>query len=187
MYQTHQTDWFILGFLACAGLVFALAALAHFRKLTLQNSVFFLLIGVAVFLMMTMAGLKGSDNDRLRQELKRINPASVSNLVVRAEGVRRDIVLTNEVSMLFSELQNVQAMPAHHSSSMSPVDVEFVFDRQVYQYRIARDSDRTDEYWVFETARASIPGREIGRIKSLSLGQVLNSLLQGRQKPQAPR
>lgn len=185
MYQTHQTEWLRVGFLICIGLVFALAALAKFKKLKPTNYIFILLFGLAVVLFMTMGRLRVSDNDQLRQDLKNINPLLVSNLVVRADGGSRDIVLTNEVYMLFSQLQNVQAMLAHHSSPLSSYEVEFMLDGHKYKYRVARDSERADEYWVFETASAGNPGREIGRIESPALGQVLNSLAHG-QPPSQP-
>jgi hypothetical protein len=58
-----------------------------------------------------------------------------------------------------------------------------MLDSHEYQYRVARDSDQTDEYWVFETARAGNPGREIGRIHSPTLGKVLEALAQGASPP----
>jgi hypothetical protein len=177
MYQAHQADWLRVGFLVCLGLVATLAALAQFKKLKPPNYVFIMLFGLAVVQFMTMGWLRVSDNDRLRQELKDINPLSVTKLVVRADGGSRDIMLTNEVNMLFSQLQNVQAVHAHHSSPMSSYEVKFMLDSHEYQYRVARDSDRTDEYWVFETARAGNPGREIGRIHSPTLGKLLEVLV----------
>ena len=47
-----------------------------------------------------------------------------------------------------------------------------------------RDSERADEYWVFETARAGNPGRDIGRIQSPTLGQEMNLLTHGASLPQ---
>ncbi len=146
MYQAHQTEWLRVGFLICIGLVPALAALAKFKKLKPTNYVFILLFGLAVVLFTTMNWRRVSDNDRLRQELKEINPLSVSNLVLRADGGSRDIVLTNEVNMLFGQLQQVQAVLAHHSSPTTSYEVKFEIDGHEYQYRVARDSERTDEY-----------------------------------------
>jgi len=183
MYQAHQTYWLGAGFLACVGLAVVLAALAQFKKLKVRNSAFFLLIVAAILLMMTKSWLRVSDNDQLCLELKQINPLSVSNLVVRTDNIRRALIATNEIVPLFNQLQRVQAVSAHHSYPGDLVEVEFMMSGHGYRYRIGRDSDRTDEYWVFETARAGTPGREIGRIHSPILGKVLEALAHGASPP----
>ena len=127
-YQAHATEWLRVGFLVCLGLVAALAALAQFKRLKPPNYAFIALLGLAVVLFMTMGWLRASDSDRLRQELKEINPLSVSNLVVRADGGSRDIVSTNEVNILFNQLQQVQAVLAHHSSPTTSYEVKFEID-----------------------------------------------------------
>ena len=185
MYQAHQTYGFLLGFIVCVVLVAALGALAHFGKLKLPNYVFIPPIGLAVLLMLTMSWLRMSDEGELRAELRDLNPLAISNVVVSAGAVRRQLAETNELIPLFNQLQQVQPVPAHHSHPTDPVDVRFMLNGHKYMYQIGRDSARPDEYWVFETARAPDSGREIGRIESPTLGQVLNSLAHG-QPPSQP-
>lgn len=175
-YQAHHTEWLFLGFVVCLGLAVALVALAQFKKLKPLNYAFIVLLGLAIVLFMTMSRLKVSDNAQFRQELKDINILSVSNLTLRVDGSSRDIASPNEVNLLFNQLRQVQKVFAHHSFPTTSYEVKFEIDGQEYQYRVALDSDRADEYWVFETARAERPGREIGRIHSSTLGQVLNTL-----------
>ena len=85
--------------------------------------------------------------------------------------------------MLLDQLQQVKAVPAHHSHPTDSYDVKFMRGGHRYQFRIGRDSYRTNEYWVFETARAENPGREIGRIESSTLGELLSSLARGQAAP----
>jgi hypothetical protein len=177
MYQAYQTYWLGAGFLVCVGLAVVLAALAQFKKLKLRKSAFFLLIVAAMLLMMTKSWLRVSDNDQLRLELKEINPLFVSNLVVRADGGSRDIMSTNKNEALFKQLQRVEAVPAHHSHPTDSFEVKFEGDGHEYRYRLGRDSDRTNEYWMFETTRAGTQGREIGRVQSTQLGPMLEQLV----------
>jgi len=184
MFQVHRTDWLNAGVFVCVAFAAALAILAHFRKLKLPHYVFFVLIGLAFLQMLLMDRQKLDDNLQMRRELKEINPLVVSNLVVRADGGHRDIVSTNEVNVLFSQLKHVQAVPAKHRHPTDSFEVGFMIGDHVYRYGIGRDSARTDEYWVFETARAGNPGREIGRIQSPALGQEMNLLTHGASLPQ---
>jgi len=179
MYQAHQTGWFGLAFLMCIGLVAALSILAHFGKLKLPNYVLFALIVLAILQILSINWLRVLDNNQLRAELM-IAPGSVSNVVVHIEGSSREILATNKVALLFNQLQRVKAVLAHHSSPINSFDVRFERNNQEYQYRLGRDSARSNEYWVFETARAGNPGREIGRIESSSLGELLNALAHGK-------
>jgi len=185
MYQAHQTDWFGVGLLVCVGLVSALAALAHFGRVKVPNFVFILPMGLAVLLIMTATRLRVSDRGQLSAELRGLNPFAVSNVVVTAGGVRCQLAETNEFIPLFNQLQRVKPMPAHHSRPIDSVNVGFMLNGHEYQYRIGRDSERAEEYWVFETARAGDMGPEIGRVQSSTMGQVLNSLVHG-QSPTKP-
>ena len=185
MYQAHQTDWFDLGFIVCVGLVAALAAFAQFGKVKLPNYVFILPIGLAVLLMVTMSWLRMADERKLRAELSDLNPLAVSNVVVSAEAFRHRLTETNELIPLFNQLQQVQPVPAHHSHPTDIFEVGFMLNGHQYRYQIGRDSERADEYWVFKTARAPDSGREIGRVQSSTMGQVLNSLVHG-QSPTQP-
>ena len=124
-----------------------------------------------------MSWLRKSDDDHLRAELRDFNPLAVSNVVVSAGAVRRQLAETNELIQLFNQLRQVQPVPAHHSYPTDPFDVGFILNGQKYRYQIGRDSARPDEYWVFETARAPDSGREIGRIQSTQLKAVLEGLL----------
>jgi len=179
MFQPHQVGWVGVSFLGCVILAGTLALLAQFGKLKLSKSVFSL-FAVLAFLQLFALGLVWlSDDAHLRRELIGIDPLSVSNLVIRPDGGRREIVAPAEVKMLFNQLQRVAAVPAHHSHPLSSNEFEFMIGGNRYRYRIGQDSARADEYWVFETARAGEPGREIGRITSPNLGQVLNALVRG--------
>ena len=100
-----------------------------------------------------------------------------------AGAVRRQLSETNELIPLFRQLQSVDSVPAHHSYPTDPFDVRFMLNGHEYRYQIGRDSARPNEYWVFETARAPDSGREIGRIESPTLGQVLNLLAHGQPPP----
>lgn len=176
MYQVHQTDWLGVGFVVCIGLVAALAALVQFGKVKLPNYVFVPPIGIAILLILTMSWLRMSDDRKLRAELQGFNPLAVSNVVVSTKGARHQLVETNTLISVFNQLQQVQVVPAHHSYPVDSYNFGFTFRGLRYLYRMGRDSDRADEYWVFETARAGLPGREIGRIHSSTLGQLLNSV-----------
>lgn len=177
MFQTHQLDWFHGGFLLCAGVVIALMALAHFGRLKLQNYLVFMLIGLAFLLIIAVNGLRISDDDQLRSEICELNPLTVSNLVISEGNIRRQIIETNEIILLFDQLQQVKRVPAHHSSPTDPVEIGFRSHGLVYRYKVSRDSERPDEYWVLETERAGEPGREIGRIQSAQLKPVFGRLL----------
>ena len=184
MYQAHQTYWFGVGFLVCVGLVAALGSLAHFGRVKLPNYVFIPPIGLAVLLILAMSWLRMNDNGQLRAELRDLNPLAVSNVVVSAGAVRRRLAEKNEFIPLFNQLQQVKPVPAHHISPTDSLNVGFMLNGHEYQYRVGRDSERADEYWVFETARAGNPGRDIGRIQSPTLGQEMNLLTHGASLPQ---
>jgi signal transduction histidine kinase len=177
MYQAHQTSWFVVGFAVCVGLAIAVVILTHFGKLKAPKYVFFVLIGLAFLLMAIMSRVEVSDEESFRRELRTINPGGVSNLVVRARAGNRVISAANEINSLFNQLQNVQAVHAHHSYPVDSVELQFMVDGHEHRYRIAYDSERKDEYWVLETARAGTPGREIGRVQSGQLGPMLEQLV----------
>jgi hypothetical protein len=177
MYQAHQTYWFIVGFCLCVGLVTALAAFTHLGRIKLPNFVFILPIGVAFLLVFSMNWLRVRDNSQLRSELRDLNPLALSNVVVSGGGVRRQLAETNEFIPLFKQLQQVRPVAAHHSYPTDSVNVGFMIDGHAYQYRVGRDSERNDEFWVWETARAGEPGREIGRIESAALKPVLEKIM----------
>jgi hypothetical protein len=160
----------------CALLFAAVVAVAHYAKVRPPNYVFVLLLGLA-FLQMALVGwLTSTDNEQMRREMQEINPAAVSHLVVSSGGFGRRAVPANEVASLFGELQQVQAVPAHHSHPVDSFDLEFQVAGNHFAYSLGRDSDRMDEYWVLEVARAGTPGREIGRIQAPELGQLLEAL-----------
>lgn len=184
MYQAHQTEWFVLGFVGCVGLLAALGAVAHFGKVKLPNYVFIPPIGMAILLMLAMSWLRVSDDEHLRTEMRDFNPLVLSNVLMCAGAVWRPLAETNEIIPLFSQLQRVAVVPAHHSSPTSPVIIEFWTHGQKYRYQVARDSQRADEYWVLETERAGESGREIGRIESPELGLVLEALARGKAPKQ---
>ena len=85
-----------------------------------------------------------------------------------------------EISALLSLLQTLRDLPAHHSHPIENCDITIEFGSSEYQYRLGRDSAVPDEYWVFETARtgSGSSGREIGRVRSPKLGQLIGELLQ---------
>ena len=177
MYQAHQTGWFIAGFLVCVGFVIVLAALGQFGRLKLPKYIFILPFGLAFLMMMAMGRLRVNDDDQLRREIRDFDPLAVSNFIVSEGNTRRQIVETNEIISFFNQLQQVQAVLADHSSYTDPVGIEFRSHGQLYRYQIGHDTQRPDEYWVFETERAGEPGREIGRIESSQLRTVLDGLL----------
>jgi hypothetical protein len=184
MYQPQQPQWLGVGFLVCVGLVAALGALHHFGKAKPPNWLFGLLIGLAFLLVLAIYGQKVDEDKQLRSELKNLDPLSISNITVIAGTVRRRLADPNELKPLFSLLQRVAPASAHHSHPVLPVEVEFMNDSHLYRYRIGQDSERPEEYWVLETARAGEFGREIGRVESPELGRVLQALAAG---PSAPR
>jgi len=183
MFQAHQTYWLHGVAIACAVLMVGAIALANLTRLKIPKYVLFLLLGLVFVLAMAASHLEVSDNKQFRRELREINPLLVSNLFVRTDNIRRELTATNEIVSLFNQLQRVQAVPAHHSHTGDLVEVEFMMSGHRYRYLIGRDSDRMDEYWVFETARAGTLGREIGRIHSPTLGKVLEARALGASPP----
>lgn len=88
--------------------------------------------------------------------------------------VRVNGALVPEPQRLIQALRSVGFVPAHHSEPLSPIDVTMDDGTTVVRCIVARDSQRSDEYWVLMPPNTSTPidldpAREAGRISGVNL------------------
>ena len=112
---------------------------------------------------------------RLREELREIPPQKVTNLTLSKDGVKKQIIDPSDVLELMSQIQSIKYIMAHHSVPKDEFDISFSYDGQQFHYRFGRDSDQTNEYWVFNERVSET--EEIGRIKSGEFGPMIDKLL----------
>lgn len=179
MYQPHETLWYVISFGSFLILLPVIHSILQRRHLKAPRWLFPAL-GLLAATQLLLAGLvRVHDERKLREELAAIPRTGVSRVTLRRDNVRRVIRDPEEISALLSLLQTVRDLPAHHSYPAENCDITIEFGGSEYQYRLGRDSAVPDEYWVFETARtgSGSSGREIGRVRSPKLGQLVGELL----------
>jgi hypothetical protein len=182
MHQPYNPLWF-LGSFAVLLLALAVALLLDRSKTITVPRWALLLLAVAAALQLLLAGLLQVRTDsQLRQELQSIPLTPISNLVLSRAGITRSITNQAEVDLLLRSMQSLSAVDAHHSYPVDLVDVSFDSGGNHFHYRIGHDSQRPDEYWITEAGRAPAgsSGREIGRVESAQLGQILQRLMGGK-------
>jgi hypothetical protein len=182
MYQPHEISRSALGFAGSIVVAVLLSILSRARKWEVPRWIFPVILGLGMAQLAVVQGLQFFDDGKLREELKQLNPDIVRDLSVQHADRRRLVTDANEIRMLFSELQQLKPIAAHHSHPTDLFEVRFTKDGGRYRYVIGRDSERPQEYWVKEAARYPFSGHEIGRIQSVSFGRFLESLLNSAQK-----
>ena len=180
MYQPHSFTWLIFTFVVTLilllVLVFRPATSGVWASKRLQVGLWIL----AVVQLLLVAGIRGYNHRRLRQELVGILPTEVAHLVFHRGQTRREIATPAQASQFFAELQSIKAISPHHSSATRRIDFSFDYRGHTYHYQIGEDSDRPDEYWIFLGDRVGASQRaiEIGRLQSSQLGPLLRQLLE---------
>jgi len=176
MYEPHQTTWFVLSFLILFASAVIVLLLNRKQK---KISAVIALVGMAqIFIAI---GLQLYDNHQLRDELKHIDPLQVKNIKILKDKNSIQTMDTAKKAELFSYLHGIENISAHHSSPVNEFDLYFVFHEHTYHYRIGPDSERKDEYWVFNLCSTCQPDVEIGRIKSIKLADFIEGLTKGFQ------
>jgi|SRR5271165_5064577 len=75
--------------------------------------------------------------------------------------------LTQNGRAVLDALRGVHSMSAHHSHPDHKIPVVIRRKQEVLELTLRRDSDFTQEYWIFWTREADNPNRlEIGRINT---------------------
>jgi hypothetical protein len=100
-----------------------------------------------------------SQTTRQRQAVATALRLCGDSAVVQIEGDR-----ANNPTAVVAAVLGVQAGPGHHSSPTSPFSVDIVCSTDVIRLRLARDSKRADEYWVFLASGPVVVGEELGLI-----------------------
>jgi hypothetical protein len=177
--------WSTFGLTACFAvgvLLFAVLAVLSMRgTVKLPRQVLLVVLGGAMALILTQIKLDSFNDEAKRQEFKAINPSTVSEVFVESAGQTAVVTNISDIRLLFSELQAVRAMPAHHSHPARTFDISFrTANQQQYQYRAGQDSENADEYWIFRLGHDGPEGREIGRIRSVQLEPLLGNLLKSK-------
>jgi hypothetical protein len=179
MYRPHNPTWFALGFLVCL-VLFAVGVIKQRRgQVAVPSGVLVALGLLAGTQLIVMLALRAYNDSRMRQELKSIAPAEIQKLTLTRDAASRVITSPADISSLLGLLQSASGVAAHHSSPMNPFEIEFEFHDTQYRYRVAADSERAGEFWVFPLgpSYAGGEGIELGRVRSDKLGPLVDRLL----------
>jgi hypothetical protein len=176
LYEPHQTAWFILSFF----ILFASAIV--FLSINRKQKKISATIALAAMAQIFIAiGLQLYDNHQLRDELKQIDPLQVKILKILKDKNSIQSIHTAKKAELFSYLHAIENISAHHSEPINEFDLYFIFNGYEYHYKIGQDSERKDEYWVFNLCSKCQPDMEIGRIRSGKLEDFIEGLFTGKQ------
>lgn len=179
MYEAHNPLWFTLGFIIFA-VLFAVAAVQRRRqKLNISQGVL-IALGLLAFLQIVLVlALQRYDDTKFRAELRGLAPAEVTKAILERGGLRREITNHQEIGELLGLIQSLRGVAAHHSSPTGKFDVFFEARGNLYHYQLGQDSERADEFWVFPVGKSYAGGEgiEIGRVRSVRLGPLVDNLL----------
>ena len=163
---------FVLVFVICA-VGFAVLAATH-KKLNVHQWVVWLFIGIA-FVSMSLAGRMTMKRDQgKRQVLLGVDSLRLREVDL-SQGPKHQLVHDpDSIHSLFTILQTVHTVHAHHSSPTDLYRIHFRYQGETQEYEIGRDSDIATEYWLLDYPRESF---DLGRVQSSELGPLLDRLL----------
>jgi hypothetical protein len=185
MYQRHSVLWIVVGIVACALVLALVTALQRRRIIHVPPKVLSASPWAVTLLAALLIGILLYDNRGIRRELREVAPAEVSELVLSRGNMISRVTDRAEISRFLTVLQTVQGAMAHHSHPTGECEAAFEFEGRRYRYRLGRDSERQDEYWVFRVGDAGTGNQEleIGRVRSAELGGLLEGLLNRTNEP----
>jgi hypothetical protein len=173
--------WSAFGLTTCfvvGTLVFAVLTILSSRGIVkIPRPLMFAVLVIAMMTLLAQFKLDSSRSQSQRQELKRVETSTLSEFIL--ESGEKTVLVTNAADLraIFGELQTVGAVAAHHSHPTKTFDIKFIANNQRYYYRVSRDSQDASEFWVISMNEDGTEGSEIGRVHSVVLETLLESLL----------
>lgn len=188
-YQPHEPLWFLAAFGVLVLLAGGLLTLRQRGKSRIPAWLPPTVAALAALQIALAGATRLYDDAQFRRELRAIPADAIARVELIRDGRQHRLDRPAEIRTLLLGLQAVRNIAPHHSSPTDPIEVAFQYQGAAHRYRVARDSERPDEFWILEVAR-SHPGtapREIGRVQSEVLGEVLERMTTGRSEPASGR
>lgn len=182
MYQLHNTGWCLVSLVVYSAILAGVWLVLRQRQVKPPPWLVLVLAlgGVAQILFPGL--LRVYDETQMRNELRSMVREQVSQVLLTQGGRSKPVTDPQLRAQLLLLVQSLRNIAAHHSSATDIVGLSLTYQGQTYEYAIGRDSAIPTEFWILATKRSmESPGREIGRVQSSQLGQLLSDLLQDKR------
>lgn len=178
MYEPHSIGLFILGFLLAGVALAAASVLRGTGRVKIPQWVLFAIGLVAILQLLLAQAIRFYDQWRMREEFRQLSPGRIEKMVIGQDGRTNQVADPARIGELLALVRPLAGVAAHHSHPVNQFDVVFELPNYSYRWRIGRDSERPEEYWVELLGRGRAGQElEIGRVHSARLGQFLEDLL----------
>jgi hypothetical protein len=124
-----------------------------------------------LIVVMVLAGgritVENHARDALRRDLNALSPPYLVTVNARE---------TTSPDVIVNALRSVARVAPHHSGPMQPLELEIRDATHTLHVRLAPDSSRPDEFWVFQNSAslfAGLLGLEVGRVTDSRLPGLL--------------
>jgi hypothetical protein len=180
MYEPHDPTWLFFGFFGSMALFAVMVLRRRAGRPVPAGGVGMLTWGVAVLFLFGAFAMQGYDRWKLRTEFSQLTPARLTRVTLSRGNQTNQLHDFERISEVLSLAQSARRVRAHHSHPIEPADLILESKGLSYHYRIGRDSELSEEWWVQRVGRDGSEF-EIGRVQSNQMGQLLDQLLPPKQ------